>query len=345
MGLLHDIGHGPFSHTFDEVVFTPNFKTDHEKYGATILRTSNQLPSILKPEKEIEFSLDEIAQLFEVKSIEEWPLTKPMGGSDVNERILYYMCRGAYSADIMDFLLRDSYFTGAGYGNIDWKRLILTSKPIRDKLVLDPKGEEAFDSLLLARLFMFSAVYYHRTTRVAVKIISDFLQEAVEKVDFSKYIENVDNFSLLDEDSLLYNPSLTDSLYRKQLIERTLPYTRYYEKSEEIGLYISKGIDVTLTQQTREKLPATLLDIPDYAFFIDTPIITLNPYFGQREDIIFLADPRMAEGYRPRRIWETEWGDLQKRVILLRLFIHDDFQKFEDEIGRAFTEKTEETHF
>lgn len=344
-GLLHDIGHGPFSHTFDEVIFKPKFKTDHEKFGAKILKTSKQLPSILKPDNTIEIALDETAILFEVKSIEEWPLTDNIGNSDVSEKILYYICRGAYSADIMDFLLRDSYFTGAGYGNIDWKRLILTSTPIGDKLVLDPRGEEAFDSLLLARLFMFSTVYYHRTTRVGVKIISDFLKEAVTKINFSKYVDDVDNFSLIDEDSLLFNSNLLTLTSRKQLIERTFPYSRYYEKPVKIDLQITKGIDVSLTQQTREKLPEELQSIPDYAFFIDTPIITLNPYFGQQEDYIFLADQNNSEGYRPRRIWETDFGNLQKGVILLRLFIHDDFKHHEKEIGNAFQLRTEETHY
>jgi len=114
-GLTHDIGHGPFSHSFDDIVLKPIHKTDHEKLGAKILRECSYFPKCVKPENNIEINLGEIASLFEVKAAEEWPLNKRIGSSDVNERVLYYVCRGAYSADIMDFLLRDSYFTGAGY--------------------------------------------------------------------------------------------------------------------------------------------------------------------------------------------------------------------------------------
>jgi len=211
-GLTHDIGHGPFSHTFDDIIFGPKYNTDHEKFGAKILRECTQLPRSVEPENGIKISLDEVASLFEAKSVEEWPLNKRLS-KDVKEKIFYYICRGAYSADIIDFLLRDSYFTGAGYGNIDWKRLIFSSVPIKDKIVLHPRGEESFDSMLLARLFMFSTVYYHRTTRAAIKTVTNFLRYAAEKLqNFKEYIENVDKFRYLDEDFLLFHPDLRDLL-------------------------------------------------------------------------------------------------------------------------------------
>jgi len=346
-GLTHDIGHGPFSHTFDDVVLKDKYHTDHEKFGARILRESAQLPQTLTPENGIEISMDEVASLFEVKSIDEWPLRERIGRSDVRGTIFYYICRGAYSADIMDFLLRDSYFTGAGYGNIDWKRLILLSKPLNDKIVLDPRAEEAFDSLLLARVFMFSAVYYHRTTRAAVKLITDFLKKAASKLhDFSEFIDDVDNFTKLDEDFLLFHPDLKDSTYRIRLVERKIPYTRYVEQNEEISLNLpGKSLASELTRQTRNNLPENLRDLPEEAFFVDTSIIRLNPYFGQQEEYIFLADSKRPGGFRARRVRETSWGRLQSQVIILRLFIHDDYRKYENEIIQAFRQKPIETHY
>lgn len=345
-GLTHDIGHGPFSHAFDDLVLRPKYNTDHEKLGARILRESKQLPRIVKPENGIEISLDRVASLFEVKSVEEWPLTRRFGRSDVKETVLYYICRGAYSADIMDFLLRDSYFTGAGYGNIDWERLVFSSIPLKDKLVLDPRGEEAFDSLLLARLFMFSAVYYHRTTRAAMKVISQFVSDAMSKLDdFKEFVDDVENFTELDEPYLLFHPDLLDSLYRKQLIERKIPYSRYEEQSEEISLDLSdKALATTLKQETRNRLPPELRELPEEAFFVDAPTFKLNPLFGELEDYIFVADPQRTEGFRPRRVLETPWGSLQKKVLLMRLFIHEDFQEHKDEIVQAFRTRPAGTH-
>jgi len=346
-GLTHDIGHGPFSHTFDDVVLK-KYNTDHEKFGAKILRESTQLPRTVKPENSIEISLDEVASLFEVKSLEEWPLKRRIGRSDVKETIFYYVCRGPYSADIMDFLPRDSYFTGAGYGNIDWKRLILLSSPIKDKVVLDPRGEEAFDSLLLARLFMFSAVYYHRTVRAAVKVISDFLEESMAKLnDFREFIENIDKFADLDEEFLLSHPALRDSVYRKQLVERKIPYSRYREESVKIeNLLVSpKGYANKLTEETRERMPRKLRSLPEEAFFIDAPTFKTDPRFGEQESFIFLADPKSQNGYRLRRVWETTWGQLQREVIILRLFIHEKYREYENEIIQSFRQRPAETHY
>ena len=347
-GLTHDIGQGPFSHLFDEVVLGPKHKTDHEKLGAKILRESNELPEKVKPEKDIEITMDDVAQLFEVKTVENWPLNNRIGRSDVKETIFYYVCRGPYSADIMDFLLRDSYFTGAGYGNIDWYRLIHTSIPFEDKILLDPRGEEAFDSLLLARLFMFYTVYYHRTTRAVIKVMSYFLKEASRKLnDFQDFIGNVDKYSILDENYLLFHPELKNSIYRKQLLERDIPYTRFIEKSEVISLDISdKDLAELKTKQTRENLPKKIQEtLPEEAFFIDTPKIPLYPMFGEGEQYIFLIDPQSSSGYKARRIWETSWGSLRQQILLIRLFIHDDYRKYENEIIDAFTRSTQRTHY
>jgi hypothetical protein len=345
-GLTHDIGHGPFSHTFDDVVFGPRYNTDHEKYGGRILRESTELPRTLQTHDGIQIDINEIASLFEVKSIEEWPLKRRIGQSQVKETVFYYICRGAYSADIVDFLLRDSYFTGAGYGNIDWKRLVFSSIPIKDKVVLDPRGEEAFDSLLLARLFMFSTVYYHRTTRAAIKVITQFLVEASPQLQyFNAYIQNVDNFSALDEESILALPQLSNSQYRKQLIERKIPYSKFAEQKSEISLEISdKALSSTLTQETRNRLPTALQGLPEHAFFVDTPTFKLNPLFGQQEQYVFILDPNQADGFRTRRVLETTWGTLQKKILLMRLYIHDDYQANEHDIVNAFGQRPTTTH-
>jgi HD superfamily phosphohydrolase len=345
-GLTHDIGHGPFSHTFDDVVFQPNYNTDHEMYGSRILRNCIEIPCRIETEDGVEIEIEEVASLFEVKSIEDWPLKTRIGRSDVKETIFYYICRGAYSADIIDFLLRDSYFTGAGYGNIDWERLVFSSIPINDKIVLDPRGEEAFDSLILARLFMFSTVYYHRTTRAANKVINQFLNEATPKLNlFKDYVDDPNNYKNLDEDSLLFNPQLSDSLYRKQLLERKIPYTKFEEQKMEIGLDISdRALSNTYTQEIRSKLPSNLRDLPEYAFFVDTPTFKLNPLFGEQEQYIFIQSENQPEHYKPRRVLETNWGSLQKKVLLMRLYIHDDFQQHSEQIVNAFTQRHSGTH-
>lgn len=334
-GLTHDIGQGPFSHLFDDVILS-NFDTDHEKIGAEILRTYSAFPEDFEPARDVRINRDEVAQLLEVKTIEDWPLTESIGESDVNEKMLFYVGHGAYSADLMDYVLRDSYFTGAGYGNVDWQRLVYASIPHEDKVWLNTRGEEAFDSLLLARLFMFSTVYYHRTTRAATKVMDYFLRDAQSNLDFEDFINDFDGYAKLDEDYLLFHPELRDSHHRNCLLRRELPYARVREVSVGIDEVETSGFleENVLTQGTRTRLPHNLRELPDEAFFVDTPKIPTNPVFG--EDFVYLYDPGRSDPFYPRNIWKTSWGTLTREMSIIRLYIHDDYRNYESEIVNAF---------
>jgi len=347
-GLTHDIGHGPFSHLFDTVILEKEYNMDHEIMGSKILRDSDQLPTELEAEKNIKIKLNDVADLFEVKTLEDWPLKDRIGRSKVTEMIFYYVCRGAYSADIIDYLLRDSYFTGAGYGNIDWKRIVFSSEPSKDRILLDSRAEEAFDSLLLARIFMFYTVYYHRTTRAAVKVMSYFLKGAASKLNkFQSFVKDVNEYTNLDESYLLYHPDLLDLNYRKMLVHRTIPYTRCEEVSCHVDVTLSHYLSEDFaTQKTRERLDQALQNqLTEEAFFVDTPKLYLNPMFGGQEQLIYIKDPTTRGGFRPRRIWETSWGTLSREIMLLRLYIHDDHRAHEKAILEAFRRGRPRPHY
>jgi len=338
-GLTHDIGHGPFSHLFDDVILK-EYNISHETFGSKILMESSFLPDSFKLPNGGEINPKEVAQLFGIKDIEEWPLIESIGESDVSARALYYIAFGAYSADLLDYIRRDSYFTGAGYGNIDWQRLIYISKPDKNRITLDLRGEEAFDSLLLARLFMFSTVYYHRTSRAATRIMKFLLEEAKSKRILDSFLGNVDQYASLDEDSLLFHPTLTNSEYKNRLIFRDIPYTRVLETSipiepEEISAFVREDV---LTETTRGNLPAKLKrTLPPDSFFVDTPKIPTNPMEGDL--FIYIYNPDTGE-VAPRNVWETRWGKMSREMAIVRLFIHHDYEKNEQDIREAFP-KTE----
>jgi len=350
-GLTHDIGHGPFSHLFDEVVLR-DYGINHEILGAEILRKSACIPDEIPLPNGDMITKDEVAQLFGIKDIEEFPLKEPIGKSNISEQVLYFISFGAYGADLIDYIQRDSYFTGAGYGNIDWHRLLYASVPEGDKLALDTRGEEAFDSLLLARLFMFSAVYYHRTTRAAIKIMEFLLREAESKGIFKDVLvkENervhvdLDKFSHLDEDSLLCRPELARSEFVKHLIFRTIPYSRSIEKhisieSKDLSGFIEDG---SINMLIRNSLPKKLQSLPPSSFFVDTPKIPTNPMEG--ELFIYLYDSKSGK-VEPRNIWETRWGKLSREMAIVRVYIHDDYGKYEEDIVKAFPKYRERESF
>jgi hypothetical protein len=147
--LLHDIGHGPFSHMFEEVIAGKTEFT-HEDMTQRIIRET-EIGDILEKHG---FSKKRISGLAIGKSAQE-------------KRFMNDVIGGGLSVDIMDYLLRDSYFTGVEYGKVDVHRIINSFEIVKDKLAITQAALFAFEALMIARYEMFRAVYFHRTVRAA----------------------------------------------------------------------------------------------------------------------------------------------------------------------------------
>jgi len=145
--LLHDIGHGPFSHLFEEVM-AEHSNVTHEDIGRKIIQQT-EIKDILGKHG------------FNAKSIS----MLSFGESKIS--FLNEIIAGGLSADVMDYLLRDSYFTGAEYGKIDAERLISSFEVHNKRLALDKAALYSFESLMISRYEMFKAVYFHKTVRSA----------------------------------------------------------------------------------------------------------------------------------------------------------------------------------
>ena len=161
--LLHDVGHSPFSHGAEELFpLQPNQKRyRHEQYSAAIIRT--QLKETIENHplnQNYDITADAIAALLE---------GSPSAGRAVFWRELI---DGQMDADRMDYLLRDSLHCGVDYGKYDLRRLMISIRAIPGGNERGPKlgvaegGYHAAESLVLARYFMFTQVYFHKT-RVA----------------------------------------------------------------------------------------------------------------------------------------------------------------------------------
>jgi HD superfamily phosphohydrolase len=164
-GLLHDIGHGPFGHFFDD-----NFLADqgltHELVGQRIIR--EELGDLLRgltrsPSGPFEngerIDPDWICYLMGksyTEPAEQHPRWLPH---------LKPLLSGIYTADNMDYVLRDSYMCGVAVGPIDIERIMYYSFFSEKGLTLDRGGIQAFIMFLNARFYMYTNVYYHRTTR------------------------------------------------------------------------------------------------------------------------------------------------------------------------------------
>ena len=178
--LLHDIGHGPFSHLFEEVLIGSGMPTSsHENMGKKIIRET-MIKDILE---KYGYDSDCICNL----SFGESP-------------IMFYneIMAGGLSSDIMDYLPRDSFFTGVEYGKIDYYRLISSFEVLSNgHLGINKSAINSFESMLISRFQMFKAVYFHKTVRSAEVMLLHSLLLADRQLNFSdlsvdEYIEYTD---------------------------------------------------------------------------------------------------------------------------------------------------------
>ncbi|HID16473.1 MAG TPA: HD domain-containing protein, partial [Candidatus Atribacteria bacterium] len=162
--LLHDIGHGPFSHVYEDISIKYLGK-DHEDLTYWLI-TESEIKDILN---DYGLDVEEVATLAISKKNSE------------KMKILDQVISSQYDVDKMDFLVRDSHFTGVQYGLVDIFRIIHSLDVINGKLAVEiPGALYALESFLIARYEMFKAVYYHRSVRSANLMLSEAMNLARE---------------------------------------------------------------------------------------------------------------------------------------------------------------------
>ena len=182
--LLHDVGHGPFSHLFEEVL---SVKTDvtHEDITKRII-VETEIGDILSKNG---INVKQFASL-------------PLGVPSKYPRYMNDIISGVLSVDTMDYLLRDSYFTGVEYGKVDVHRVINSYEIVDGKIGIDRAALYALEALLIARYEMFRAVYFHRTVRAAEIMLIKAMTLADDHLGFSNLKKLANYLSLTDEITL-----------------------------------------------------------------------------------------------------------------------------------------------
>ncbi|MCF8283369.1 MAG: HD domain-containing protein [Sphingobacteriales bacterium] len=177
--LLHDIGHGPFSHALESCI-VPSIH--HEDLSILLMKRLN-----------IEFkgALTLAIEIFENK---------------YDKKFLHQLVSGQLDMDRMDYLNRDSFYTGVSEGVIGFDRILKMICVIDDQLVIEEKGIYSIEKFLIARRLMYWQVYYHKTVISAEQLLVKVLRRAKEISVQGKILFATPSFSFL----LKNNPSADD---------------------------------------------------------------------------------------------------------------------------------------
>lgn len=156
--LLHDVGHGPFSHSLEQV-----FHTHHEEWTCRIILEDTEVNRVLREVSE-DFP-DQVAAV--IRKTYDKPIVVSLVSSQMD-------------ADRMDYLLRDAYFTGVNYGTFDLDRILRVLRPYQGKIVVKESGMHAVEDYLMSRYQMYWQVYFHPVTRSSEIVLRQIFRRASE---------------------------------------------------------------------------------------------------------------------------------------------------------------------
>ncbi|MDH5532201.1 MAG: HD domain-containing protein, partial [Candidatus Bathyarchaeota archaeon] len=237
--LLHDVGHGPFSHVFEHLLVKFLNKT-HEDINVWIVQKS-ELKDILKG---LGYDPDELAKL------SVGLLHKP--GRAFMDQVI----RSAVDVDKLDFVVRDTYHTGAEYGYVDIFRLIHMLDVLDENLAVDLGALSALESFILARIESFKSIYFHRVGRAVQIMLATAMEEAKDELDLVDFRSPEDYLALDDYTvwtmlkSCKKSKGIIENLERRKLLKCAYDQTFYVRDKTVSSIFSVEEI----RNQMRDKI-------------------------------------------------------------------------------------------
>jgi hypothetical protein len=269
--LLHDIGHGPFSHVFEETLLERR-ALNHEDVTEWIIRES-EVGDILEDGG---LSKDRVANLVHGRS------TKAV------DAVLAGMVAGQVDADKMDYLVRDSFYCGVNYGLVDVYRLINSLEVSNESAMhFDIAARGALESFLVARYEMFLNVYYHKTVRSVEVMLVKLLNAADTVLGFTSF-STAEEFLSLDDLSVIsrirkLKPSESreskEALTMVNLLDSRVLYKSAFEKVLHTqDRFVSKTLTKRKVRESIQDEIAASADVPADDVIVDVPTLPSVPY-------------------------------------------------------------------
>jgi HD superfamily phosphohydrolase len=281
--LLHDIGHGPFSHALEQTII-PEIK--HEELSLILMHRLND---------EFNGNLGLALSIFK---------------NQYQKKYLHQLVSSQLDMDRMDYLMRDSFYTGVAEGTIGTERIIKMLNVFDNELVVESKGIYSIEKFLIARRMMYWQVYFHKTVIAAENILVKTLQRAVDlirtgrkiaateslefflynridNIAFKSNLENIINqFASLDDDEFIISAKMwshhSDKLIAYMagsLLRRNLPKV----------IIQDKPFEKQLVDKIKDKVTDTFkIDPEDTGYLVYEGSISNHAYNGQDDKIKIL---------------------------------------------------------
>ena len=297
-GMLHDVGHGPYSHTLEHILHERG-GMDHMSITEGIIRGEYNV--LKEGEEKIFGNRKLIPEILEKHGIDPNEIANLIRGPDAGgkERSIFdfeagnseftskditlaNIVHGPVDCDQMDYLLRDSHFTGVKHGVIDHYRLINSLRRYSGDIAIDEGGLSALEGMLTARALMYSAVYFHRVTRITETMLS----RAVEYMDTS----SMDLQRMVDSE--IWEVLANGGDYQKEILSR-IKYRQLFKvavvwrKNDLDDSQISRLIELASNSKLRREVEKRLSErsgLIEGHVAIDVPSVKL-----------LLSEPRMAQ--------------------------------------------------
>ena len=254
-GLLHDVGHGPFSHVFEHLLIKELDKT-HEDITSWIINKSELKDTISKAG----YRPEDIAKLAVGK------LHKP------KKAFLDQIISSTVDVDKQDFIVRDTHHTGAEYGYIDIFRLIQNLDVLGENLAIELGALSALESLIIARIESFKSIYFHRVGRAAQIMLAMAMEQANEELGLTRF-KTPEQYLAMDDYTayaMLKNckksSGIIRNLERRKLLKCAYEKT-FYEKDTMISNIFSretyrKQLQSEIAKEAKVQIATVIIDVP-----------------------------------------------------------------------------------
>ena len=305
---LHDVGHGPFSHTLEQVL-DETLGMDHMDFTKEIIL--GKADNVSEEEREAFPDVMRIPEVLEKHGVEPADVSDLIKGESAvyridrlptdeeplypGKRYLPQMIHGAVDADQLDYLQRDAHYTGVAHGIFDVERLIQTFVIHRNQLMVHRKGVTALESMLVARALMFSTVYFHKTVRLAELMLARAVERAGRDLKDIQRMVDTELINWLLEHGGHQRDIALRLKYRK-LYKRA--YTLSREELDRDRREILSELTDPKRRSRKEEMICRRAGIPSGKAFIDIPspeILATEPRFSR-------FDAKILEGSRVRQL-------------------------------------------